>query len=80
MSDYFEDAKWTNMVENEAFCQSPSGLYNKMVGDPTKHFTWKVFGSEGELIDVSDQKVDFVNYAENCLSLFTNINTILHYR
>ena len=71
------------MVENEPFCQSSSGLYDKMVGDPTKHFTWEVFGSEGELIDVSDQKVDFVNYAENqihgkCFSVPIQIeNTVI---
>ena len=71
------------MVENEPFCQSPSDLYDKMVGDPTKHFTWEVFGSEGELIDVSDQKVDFVNYAENqihgkCFSVPIQIeNTVI---
>ena len=38
------------MVENEPFCQSPSELYDKMVGDPTNHFTWEVFGSEGERV------------------------------
>ena len=38
-TDYFEDAKWKG-TGNDSFCNSPSELYDEMVGGLSNYFNW----------------------------------------